>query len=89
MYACITHQLQLPSHPPQVYASLTYYEKWAAAITSILISRATISRADVEAAMGLTPATSDVLFVAGDAVGDEACCTLFEACHTSHVTRHT
>jgi hypothetical protein len=33
---------------PAVYAALTYYEKWAAAITSILISAGKISRADIE-----------------------------------------
>ncbi len=31
-----------------MYASLSYYEKWAAAITSILVSTGTITRAEIE-----------------------------------------
>jgi nitrile hydratase subunit alpha len=61
-------RLAIESLEPEVYASLSYYERWAAAMTSILIRAGKISRAEIEEAMGHVPATSDVLFQRGDCV---------------------
>eukprot|EP00759_Apiculatamorpha_spiralis_P018670 PhF_6_TR25084/c0_g2_i4/m.34439/K01721/nthA; nitrile hydratase subunit alpha len=55
---------------PTMYSSLTYYEKWAAAITTILIERKVISRSEVDRALGPLPkeVPTSELFRVGDIV---------------------
>ena len=37
--------------PPKLYDSLTYYERWIASLTNIMVEKGVLSRAEVEARM--------------------------------------
>jgi len=55
---------------PAQYKALTYYERWTAAITAILIERGTLTRHEVETSLGPVPTAEDskVIFAVGDTV---------------------
>jgi hypothetical protein len=52
----------MPAHnalTPSGYASMSYYEKWAAASAAIAIERGTFTHAELDQQMGPDPATLD------------------------------
>ena len=53
---------------PEMYNTLSYYERWTAALCALLIERAIITRADIESAHGPPIESNDVKFKIGDSV---------------------
>jgi hypothetical protein len=53
---------------PAMYNTLTYYERWTAAICALLIERNVLSRGDIESAYGPTIEITEVTFKVGDMV---------------------
>ncbi|KAL3155266.1 hypothetical protein ABBQ32_013196 [Trebouxia sp. C0010 RCD-2024] len=54
--------------PETAFSTKTYYEKWAAAIATTMIERATISQPELDAALGKPTEKPPVMFKAGDYV---------------------
>lgn len=57
---------------PELYSNLSYYEKWTASMTTILIGKGIVTRQQIEDelrdAQGVPPATAQVRFRVGDRV---------------------
>jgi hypothetical protein len=53
---------------PAMYNTLSYYERWTAAICTLLIERGILSRGDIETAFGPTVENTEVAFKVGDMV---------------------
>jgi hypothetical protein len=53
---------------PEMYNTLSYYERWTAAIVTLLIERGIISRADIEASHGPPIESNEVMYKVGDFV---------------------
>ena len=53
---------------PEIYNTLSYYERWTAAMCTLLIERGILSRADIESAHGPQIESYEILFKVGDVV---------------------
>jgi hypothetical protein len=53
---------------PAMYNTLSYYERWTAAMCTLLIERGILSRRDIESAYGPTIENTAVTFQVGDMV---------------------
>jgi hypothetical protein len=53
---------------PAMYNSLSYYERWTAAICALMIERGMLSREDIESAHGPHIENTEIAFSVGDVV---------------------
>uniref|UniRef100_A0A7S0RZI6 nitrile hydratase n=1 Tax=Chlamydomonas leiostraca TaxID=1034604 RepID=A0A7S0RZI6_9CHLO len=53
---------------PEATEAMTYYEKWASAMTAICLERGTLTRQEIDAALGPVDDDTSVKFKAGDVV---------------------